>query len=132
MSRSDSVTLPAVADKITRVREIVRKLTDEEYSILQSIIARLKSGTFERKSAAKAFSSQSNAKIALAVRQGRHADAERLRWQFYPERQARLHAEGKCGPNPNRNEVKTCQEASQLTSPTSSAAPTLDPEGAAK
>lgn len=53
--------------------------------LVKDLASRMKRGVIERKSAAKSISARRNVEIALAVRQGRPEDADRLRWKYYPE-----------------------------------------------
>lgn len=79
MLNSEGMTDSAIA----RVRAA---LTAEELHVVCRVAAMCKRGVIERKSPQKALAARRNAEIALAVRQGRLEDADRLRWLYYPEK----------------------------------------------
>lgn len=62
------------------------KPNKEARSALGAALGRLKKGVIERKSAQKAVSSRKALLVALAVKRGNFAEADRLRWLFFPER----------------------------------------------
>lgn len=79
--------------QIDRFRDAI---TDEEVSMLYSLLSRISVG-YCSGSPAKTAAVRKNAEIALAVRQGRHEDADRLRWLYYPEKMRKKEIEAQLG-----------------------------------
>lgn len=86
---------------LEHIRRIMAKMPDEHVTALYQLHVRLKTGCKERYSPAKALTCKRNAEIATAARTGDTALAERLRWQYYPDKMKKLYAQGKCPPKPD-------------------------------
>lgn len=93
MSNSPYPTHLAVED----LRHII---TLEDVRYITGLLSRLRKGRPGVRTAAKAAAGRKNAEIALAVRQGRHEDADRLRWLYYPEKMRKKEIEAQLGKPP--------------------------------
>lgn len=82
------------------LEHIRRVLSREDWEFMKGLWNRLRTGCKERKSAKKAAAVARNAEIASAVRQGRHEDADRLRWLYYPEKMRKKEIEAQLGKRP--------------------------------
>lgn len=64
-------------------------MTKEELDLVSWLVRdcarRLKAGKVERYSEAKTVANRKNAEIARALKRGDEAEADRLRWLYYPE-----------------------------------------------
>lgn len=77
-----------------------KPLSSIRYATLRefmSAFGKRKRGTIERKSTAKAFSCRNNLMIAWAAQKGDLEAAERLRWEFYPEKMRAKQLAAKLG-----------------------------------
>lgn len=84
------------------IERMRRSLSADDLRVICRIVARCKTGVRERHSPAKVASSRQNGEIARAVIRGDLADADRLRWLYYPEKMRKKEIEAQLGKAPGK------------------------------